>query len=100
MTDVARLSEKEGRARLQRPGQDTDGGDQSRHVQSDAPVGRDWPADGRVRTRRTLVVCVVSCHPRILTPGGREAAVSAAPPRDGRSPCPATARRGDDLGSN
>jgi hypothetical protein len=68
MTDVARLSDKDCPAPLQRPGPDTEGDDQSMQIQTNATGGREEPVDGLVRTPYTLVVCVVCGHERIHTP--------------------------------
>ena len=68
MTDAARFQEKDGPAPLQRPGPDTERGDPSMQPQANATSALEAPVEGLVRTRYTLMVCVVCGHEHIHTP--------------------------------
>jgi hypothetical protein len=68
MTDASGSFYKDGPAPLQRPGPDTERGDQSMQPQPNATRALEAPVEGLVRTRYTLVVCVVCGHERIHTP--------------------------------
>jgi hypothetical protein len=67
-TAGVRAPAKSGPAPLQRPGPDTEGEVHSVLLHRNARGAEQAPIDGLIRTRYTLVVCVVCGHERIHTP--------------------------------